>query len=42
MTLKDLMFNNWGTLRELPANINYMIEKESSVRVTGRIKGLYG
>lgn len=34
MSLKDLMFKNWGTLRELPAIINCMIEKESSVRVT--------
>lgn len=38
---KDLMFKNWGTLRELPAIINCMIEKESSVSVTGQAKILF-
>lgn len=40
MSLKDLMFKNWGTLRELPAIINCMIEKESTVRVTIHISPL--
>lgn len=39
MNLKDLMFKNWGTLRELPAIINCMIE-ESTVRVTIHISPL--
>ena len=40
MSLKDLMFKNWGTLRELPAIINCMIEKESAVRVAIHISPL--
>lgn len=36
------MFKNWGTLRELPAIINCMIEEKSGVRVMGQIEVLRG
>lgn len=42
MSLKYLMFKNWGTLRELPAIINCMIEKKSGVRVMGQTEVLRG
>lgn len=42
MSLKYLMLKNWGTLRELPAIINCMIEKKSGVRVTVQTEVLRG
>lgn len=42
MSLKYLVFKNWGTLRELPAIVNHMIEETSSVRASSQTKVLEG